>query len=218
MSESGKNKIRVFLVDDHPIVRSGVKSELQKHNHIFYAGDASSGKEGIEKINSVFHDIVLLDISMPGLTGFEVAKILRKKTPQIKLIVLTMHNHESYINKMISLGVKGYLLKNADTKELLKAIELVYKGGVYYSTSSKSNFHKVNSIRSRITGKYDERLTVRESEVLKLIADGYSNKETAKALFISCRTVDTHRLNIMHKLNIKNFAGLVKYAIEEGII
>lgn len=212
--------ISVFLVDDHPIVRSGLKSEIMKYDNIEFAGEASSGKEAIAMIDKIRPDIILMDISMPDMTGLEATEQLKNKIPGIKIIALTMHNSVKYVNEIIRLGAQGYILKDSDPLELIRAIESVYNGAQYYSPQINTSSLKKRSALTVKSGKRlqeDARLTRRESEVLLLLVSGCSNKEIANKLFLSVRTVETHRIHIMQKLDVKNFAGLIKYALAKGV-
>jgi two-component system, NarL family, nitrate/nitrite response regulator NarL len=219
MNNKISEKIRIFMVDDHPIVRSGLVVELEKSPHLEVTGTAGSGKEALEKIGPVQPDIVLLDISMPDMTGFEVIRLLRKKIPGIKVIALTIQDGKSYVLEMTRLGVNGYVLKDAPPEELINAIESVYNDNPYYSSKVSDIIlrHYTENVRGSKKSFIDETLTRRELDVLVRLADGLTNKEIAKELFVSVRTVEAHRERIMQKLNISSVAGLTKYAITHGI-
>jgi two-component system nitrate/nitrite response regulator NarL len=154
-------------------------------------------------------DLVIMDISMPGMNGIEATRVIKEKDPDARILILTMHDNQEYLNQIIRSGAKGFILKNTDKEELLDAVRTVASGDNFFS----------KDISKLIIDAYKEvPLTKREIEILKLIASGYSNQEIANILYISYNTVDTHRKNIMHKLSIKNTAGLVRYAIEKGLI
>ncbi len=218
---SHKKKIKVFLVDDHPIVRSGLKTELLKNPLIEYAGEASGGKEALEIIPRIKPDVILIDISMPEMSGLELTEQLRKKMPYSKIIALTMHNNVNYVQEMIRLGASGYILKDANPDELISAIESVNKGETYYSSSISNiviKHHAELLKKSQKRFVTQDNLTGRETEIFNYLVSGLSNKEIADKLFLSIRTVETHRIHIMQKLSVKNFAGLVKYAISKGLM
>jgi len=211
-------KITVFLVDDHPIVRSGIKSELEKYTQLEFAGEAASGKEAIDKIDNIRPDVILMDISMPDMTGLEATEVLKKKIPDIKIIALTMHDSEKYVNEIMRLGAQGYILKDSDPIELIKAIETVNHGEQYFSPRINPAALKQSAQKRKFDKRApeDEKLTLRESEVLHLLVAVCSNKEIANKLFLSIRTVETHRTHIMQKLDVKNFAGLIIYALSKS--
>lgn len=215
-----KDKIKVFLVDDHPIVRSGIRSELLKVANIDIVGEASNGKEAIEKAGEINPHVILMDISMPDMNGLEATTILRKKLPKIKIIALSMHDNKNYVMEMIRLGASGYVMKDSSPEELIEAIESVYSDNVYYSRNISESFLKDFTQRIKKSKKafYHELLTPREREILIQLANGLSNKKIAEKLFVSVRTVEAHREKIMQKLNLKNLAALTKYAIEEGLV
>ena len=215
MAASDNKTISVFLVDDHPIVCSGVESELQKYSRIHYAGEASNGKEAIEKVTETRPDVILIDISMPDMTGLELTEIILKKIPDAKIIALTMHDNEKYVNEIIGLGAMGYVLKDSSPQELVEAIESVHKNIPYYSPRIK-NGNKHNGVMHSPVKYIDEVLSRRECEILELLTQGCSNREIAAKLFISPRTVESHRIHIMQKLNARNFAELVRYAVSKG--
>lgn len=219
MNTAAIDTISVFLVDDHPIVRSGLKTELLKYDQIEFAGEAAGGKEAIAKISEIKPDIILMDISMPDMTGLEATEIIMKKMPGSKIIALTMHDTDKYVHEIIRLGAKGYILKDANPDELIKAIESVNEGIPYYSSGISAVVLKEPRLFRKSPRKFVpvDKLTARESEVLELLVNGLSNKEIANKLFLSVRTVETHRIHIMQKLDVKNFAGLIKYALSLGI-
>jgi two-component system nitrate/nitrite response regulator NarL len=214
------NKIRILLVDDHPLVRSGIKSELNDFDFIEVCGEASTGKEGVSKADLLKPDVILLDINMPDINGIEAMKLIKNKTPNTKIIALTMHDSKHYILEMMRLGALGYVLKDSDPGEVVKAIQRVYEGKTYFSSNISAKVMDFYSSEIRKIKKpyIINKLTGRESEVLTYIVKGNSNKQIASRLNISVRTVETHRDRIMHKLNIHSVAGLTKYAISEGII
>jgi two-component system nitrate/nitrite response regulator NarL len=217
---NSRNVISVFLVDDHQIVRSGIKTELEKYSNIKIAGEAENGMEAIEKIEKNLPDVILMDIGMPGMNGLEATSIIIKKHPGAKIIALTMHDNQNYILEIIRLGALGYVMKDAHPEELVNAIESVYNSNQYYSSKISSTVLKQHAELIRKSKKtfMQEKLTARENEILTRIANGSSNKEIAKQLSLSVRTVETHREHIMQKLELKNLAGLIRYAISKKLV
>ncbi|MGB2868420.1 MAG: response regulator transcription factor [Bacteroidota bacterium] len=212
-----KEPIRLLLADDHPVVLDGVRSALSKHKQIRIVGEATSGKQALQKLHRLNPDIVLMDISMPVMNGIETTKKLREVLPHIKVLAFTMHENKEYVIEIIRSGAKGYILKNTATPELVKAIETVYAGGTYFS--SKVSKLLLDQYVSQVAqGRLREDLTSREKQILALIADGKSSKEIAVHFNLSVRTVDTHREKIMKKLQIHSAVGLAKYAIAKGIV
>ncbi|WP_417820998.1 response regulator [Terasakiella sp.] len=205
------NKIRVLLVDDHPLVLDGIRSRLEDDPEIVIVGEAGNGEEALQIATERKPDIVLMDINMPVLNGIEAAEKFAELLPDIRLLMLTMHDSREYITKVLKAGAKGYILKDVSSSEMLIAIKAVYQGKTYYSSG-------VTDILVNESSKKEVPLTDREKTILQLLAEGNSNKHVARELDISVRTVETHRRNIKRKLEVKTSAGLVKYAIENGIV
>ncbi|WP_417830713.1 response regulator [Terasakiella sp.] len=205
------NKIRVLLVDDHPLVLDGIRSRLEDDPEIMIVGEAGNGEEALQIATERKPDIVLMDINMPVLNGIEAAGKFAELLPDIRLLMLTMHDSREYITKVLKAGAKGYILKDVSSSEMLIAIKAVYQGKTYYSSG-------VTDILVNESSKKEVPLTDREKTILQLLAEGNSNKHVARELDISVRTVETHRRNIKRKLEVKTSAGLVKYAIENGIV
>lgn len=206
--------IKVLLVDDHRLIRDGIRFYLEKEEHdITIAGEANDGKQALiflEK-NPDNVDIMLTDISMPEMNGVELATEVNKRFPSVKIIALTMIKDSQYIKQMLQAGASGYLLKNAREKEIVDAVKAVYKGESYYAqeaTKAIMDFMSKKKQDNDIVA-----ISKREKEVLRLIIDELSNQEIADKLFISIRTVEAHKRNLMEKTNSKTMAGLVKYAI-----
>lgn len=216
---SKKEKIKVMIVDDHPLVREGVRSCLKHQSHFEIVGEASGGEEAVSKAKKLVPDVVLMDINMPGVNGLESATELIKKSPKSKVLIFTMHDSKEYIVKVIEAGMKGFVLKDSSPSELIAAIESVARGEVYFS-NKVSQFVMNDYIKSmtKKTGVNTGNLSKREIEVIALIAEGQSNKDIAQKLFISIRTVETHRERIMRKLDIHTVAGLTRYAISNGLV
>ncbi len=219
-----KKKIGVFLVDDHQIVRDGIKSLLQNVPEITISGEASSGKELLERIPMSETDIILMDISIPDVSGIELTKQINKNYPDIKVLVLSMYTQEDFIVNAIAAGAKGYLPKNTTRPELLKAIFQIYEGNEYYSdTISKIIFENyISSVRKAKEpevekDKDEDLLSSREKQILQMVVDGLQNQEIADKLFISIRTVESHKNHIMQKLGIKSIVELIKYALRNKI-
>lgn len=212
------NPIKVLLADDHPLVRGGVRAGLSLDKSIQVVGEASNGEEAVEMAKKLSPDILLMDISMPKMGGFEAAKYLKKTLPKVKCIILSMHEDKEYVRQMMQSGAKGYLLKDCDPQDILRAIHAVYAGKTFFSqTISDTILSDVVDGSGQMEGPSRSRLTSRESEVLALLAEGLSNKEAASKLKIGLRTVETHRERIMSKLDIHNVAGLIRYALKKGI-
>lgn len=211
---------RILLADDHVMFRKGIKNILERAKDLEVVGEADDGLKLLKLIQKVTPDMVILDISMPNLRGLEATREIKMILPNVKVLILTMHKDKEYVYSAISAGAEGYLLKEDADTELFAAIKKIREEGYYISpllSGEVTNelikiFH-----RGQFTSQSDP-LTTREREVLKLIAEGRSNKEIADLLFISIRTVEHHRANIMKKLNIRQTASLVRYAIHKGYI
>ncbi len=211
--------IRVLVADDHKVFREGIQALLEKVVDIEVVDEVSNGNEAIEKVSKGGIDVVLMDIDMGDTNGIDTTIKIKEQFPEVNVLVLSMHGEHSYVIRMLDAGAIGYMLKNAGKDEMVTAIRSVAKGDSYFSKDVSSilveHLHKPTSIKKR---KDDLPLTDREIEVLKLIALEYSNPEIAEKLFISIRTVDTHRRNLLEKLGAKNTAGLVKYAVKNKLI
>lgn len=213
--------IRVLLVDDHPLVLDGINACLSSEPGIEVVGQASNGVEAIEEAGKLEPDVILMDVSMPVMNGLEATQELKSRYPSSRVLILSMHENREYILQLIQSGAAGYVLKDVSSDELVKAIEVVHQGGTYFSSrASETLVNKLDDVTndSRPDNADRPTLTKREETVLKLLAEGGSNKEIARTLDISVRTVETHRQNIKQKLNINTAAGLAKYAIENNIV
>ena len=212
--------IRLLLVDDHAVVRSGLRMLLENESDCDIAGEAGTGQETLQLVEELKPDVVLMDIGLPDLSGIEVTQKIKAKSPNVAIVALTIHEDEQYFFKMLEAGANGYVPKRAAPEELLTAVRTAYSGGVYlYPTLAKL------LVRDYLSGERDasapqvlDELTDREHEVLLHLAEGASNQEIADVLYISPKTVGRHRENIMRKLNLHSRAELVKYAIRKGII
>jgi two-component system nitrate/nitrite response regulator NarL len=212
-----KQKIKVLVADDHPVVRRGLQSLLAKQERLTIVGEAADGEEALQKALALSPDVVLLDISMPRRDGLEVTAVLRKDAPRIKVLILSVHSNKEYIFRIIQAGAHGYVSKEAAPEELLRAIEAVYSGETFFSPEIARA--ALNQLVNH-GGKKEPfgQLTGREREVLVLIAQGQSNKEIASQLGIGVRTIETHRERIMRRLDIHSVAGLTKFAIANGMV
>lgn len=212
-----KQKIKVLVVDDHPVVRKGLQTCLAKQERIKVVGEAADGDEALQKTRELLPDVVLLDISMPRLNGLAVTELVRKETPSVKVLILSVHNNKEYIFRIIQSGAHGYVSKEASPEELLRAIESVVEGQAFFSPEiARAALNQF--VRNGGKKEPFAQLTDREREVLVLIAEGKSNKEIASKLGIGVRTIETHRERIMRRLNIHSVAGLTKYAIANGLV
>lgn len=210
--------IRVLLADDHPVVRDGIRSWLSAHQHIEVVGEAANGQEALQMTARLEPDVVLMDISMPRLSGLQATRQMRGVSPEARVIILTVHEGREYVIQILRSGARGYLLKDASPDELRHAIEAVASGAVFFSPSVSQTL--LDEYRHDAKPLPDRRvpLSTREREVLALVTAGKSNKEVAGALGISVRTVETHRSRMQRKLGIRSIAALTRYAIAQGIV
>lgn len=207
--------IKLLIVDDHPLVREGIAARLESEEKFKVVGEASNGQAGLDMARTHQPDVVLMDVSMPIMNGFEACEAFKAQMPEIKVLILTMHEDREYIVRMIKTGASGYVLKDVSSSELMRAIETVYDGGTYFSSgASQALFSEFDNNETT----EEPVLTRREEMVLTHLAEGCCNKEIAKILDISVRTVETHRQNIKQKLNIQSAAGLTRYAIEHDLV
>ena len=210
--------IRILLADDHTLVRAGICSLIKNMEGTEVIAEAGDGREALRLVRTHRPDVVLMDVAMPGLNGLEATARIAKKFPHVRVIILSMHINEEYVLQALRAGAAGYLVKGADAAELEIAIRAVARGETYLSpTVSK---HVVTDYIQRISGETTslELLTPRQREVLQLIAEGYSTKKIASTLKISVKTVETHRMQLMERLDIHDIAGLVRYAIRVGLV
>ncbi len=208
--------IRVLVVDDHPVVRQGLVSCLARHQ-LQVVGEAANGRDALRRVRELSPDVVLMDLDMPHMSGLTAAELLRKENPAVKVLVLSMHTHSEYVLRILQCGARGYILKDAPTEEMVKAIEAVHSGGTFFS-SDIARLALNQFVRGVSDDPRAKPISNREREVLIAIAEGLSNKEIACRLSVGVRTVETHRERIMRKLNIHSVAGLTKYAIQKGLI
>lgn len=207
------NFIKVFIVDDHQIVIEGIKSLLQNQDYIEIVGSANAAQNCLQFLKSKTIDVILMDINLPDINGIELCGIIKNEYPNIQVIALSTHNQGSYIRKMIENGASGYLLKNTDKHEILKAISTVNDGKSYLTVEAERSLRYENELQNKLP-----KLTKREKEVLTNIANGMTNLQISEKLFISIDTVDSHRKNLHTKLNVKNTAMLIRFATENGLL
>jgi DNA-binding NarL/FixJ family response regulator len=212
-----ETKIKVFVVDDHELFRNGVIMVLNRIENTVVVGEAADGEEFLAKLNSIKPDIVFMDIKMPKMNGIDATIEALRRYPELKVIALTMFGEEEYLQKMINAGGYGFLLKNSSIDEIERAVNLVSQGKNCYSDELLSYFTK-KYIKKASLEEEDVRLTRRELEVLDLVAKGFSNQEIADKLFISRRTVDGHKANLIQKTGSKNIVDLLVYAIKKGLV
>lgn len=222
MEQIDNSVVRVILTDDHKIVRDGIRAMLQGDSAIAIVGEASNGDELVQLLTTTTADVVLLDINMPGKSGFDITCELKLKYPDVKVLILSMLDNERYASKALENGAVGYIIKNVGKEELAFALRLVAKGITYISPSISLSLltgkHSDAPMPAEDNLKAQHELTKRELEVLQLIAEGYTNADIAEKLFNSKRTIETHRQNLLEKTNCRNTASLIKYAMQKGII
>jgi DNA-binding NarL/FixJ family response regulator len=214
---AGKRPARILVVDDHRLVREGLVSLLRTHPEIEVVGEASGGDEAVAKAKSLRPDVVLMDISMPGMNGITATRLIKKDAPEVKVIMLTMLDQEGYVYEAVKAGATGYLLKNAGLEELVSSIKEVNKGGAtLYPEAQAQLLKEYVSLARRNRDTYG--LSDRELEVLQLLADGLSNKEIAARLYISVQTVKTHITHIFEKLGVRDRTEAVAAALRRGLV
>ncbi len=214
-----KNKISIILAEDHVIVREGIRKLLEVESDFDVVGEASNGRDALKMVAALHPDVVIMDIALPLLNGMEACRQIHKSYPDIRVLMLSAHGDDAYVEESIESGAAGFVLKQAPGSALASAIREVHAGRRFFSEAILKRYRETQyELRAGTTPKKRHRLTPRESEVLQLIAEGKANKETAIELGISIKTVEKHRTNLMNKLNIHDTATLTRYAIGEGII
>ena len=213
-------KIRILLADDHTILRAGLKMMLNAQPDMEVVGEAQDGRQAIEETQKLQPDLVLMDITMPDVNGIEATRQIKRLVSDAKILMLTMHEHDEYVFQALQAGASGYMLKEAADTELITAIHVITSGQFYLSPTAQSvvvgdYLQKVRTGEER--DSYSS-LTEREREILKLVAEGFTNNQIAERLVISPKTVDTHRTHIMDKLNMHSRAELIKYAMRRGLL
>jgi two-component system response regulator NreC len=213
------DKIRIILADDHTILRAGIRALLENEPDMIVIGEAEDGRSALKLTCQLLPDIVLMDIAMPLLSGLESTRQIRRDCPQVKVLILTMHDREEYIRQALANGAMGFILKDASSQELLGAIRAVFQGEAVLSPAVTrlviEDYLRWGGIQKDPTS---DGLSPREREVLQLIAEGYSNRQISEIMSISIKTVQTHRMNLMSKLDLHDRADLIKYAIQRKII
>jgi two-component system response regulator NreC len=211
-------KTSVLLCDDHTLFREGIKAILRDEPSIEIIGEAEDGRSAVLKAQKLLPDVVLMDISMPDLNGFEATARILQSNPKIRILILTMYEEEEVITRCLTAGASGYVLKDAPRADLIHAIDVVKRGGQYLSSRALKKVVKLH-VEGAKSGATDyERLSSREREVLKLLADGLTLKDIATRLVLSVKTVDTHKTNMMRKLNLHDRTEVIKYAIQRKLI
>ena len=211
------NSINLLIADDHTMFLQGIISLLEQEPNITIVDKAVNGIEALEIVKKGVVDFIILDISMPEMDGIELSKILKKQHPEVKILIVSTHSNVMIVSRLIRIGVNGYLLKNAEKEELLKAINTIASGENYFAEELEEKYLLNSSKIEKQVSNLTE-LSSREKEILVLIAQEYNTAEIAEKTFISLNTVNTHRRNLLSKLNAKNTAGLVKYAVENGLV
>jgi two-component system response regulator NreC len=212
-------RIRVVVVDDHTLIRQGIVGLLVSQSEIEVVGEAGTARDAVELARAVKPDVMLMDISMPGGTGLEATREIRAAVPSVRIVILTMHDREDYLHEALRVGASGYVLKGADVQELLQAVRAASRGEVYlYPDATKVLID--DYIRSLQGGERDpyDRLSEREREVLRLIAQGRTSAEIAEGLVLSPHTVQSHRDHLMTKLDLHSSGALIRYAIAKGLV
>ncbi len=224
-TKSKKTKNSILLVDDHPVVIEGIMKGFEKEPEFEITGVASDGSEAVRKVKELNPDIVILDIAMPDMNGIEAAHEIKQWNPKIHLVIYTMFSDRGYVASLFRLGVNGYILKGEPIQELVLAVKLIRDGGTYYTEEVRRLLRKYvdelalggrSEVRTMQNGI--KKLTVREKEVFLLLADGFTPKDAAKSLGISPKTVETHKYNLMEKLNVSSIAQLTKIAARKKLI
>ncbi|MCE3278474.1 MAG: DNA-binding response regulator [Bacteroidetes bacterium] len=209
--------VRVIIAEDHDILREGLQSLLRDEPKIKVVAGAANGKILLDYLETTPVDVILMDINMPVMNGVEATKIIASEFPKIKVLVLSMMDNPNYLTMMMEAGAKGYILKSTGKEELVHAIEVVAAGGKYISPSLQAKAEALNA-KTNNDSFDDVKLTRRELQILEMLAEGMTNKEIAEKIFLSRRTVETHRKNLIEKTNCKNSSALIKYAIEKGYL
>lgn len=213
------NKIKVFIADDHKILRESLIILLSRDENIEVIGEAADGQEAFNKIYSLRPDVAVLDISLPGLNGLDLAAKMQQEIPEVKVVILTMHKSEDFVARALFAGVKGYVLKENALEELIQSIRKVYEGGMFLSNTI-TELVVDSYMKESQAGVHDaaKTMSTREREILQLLAEGYNNKDVSEKLNLSIKTVETHRANIMRKMGFKNITELVLYAVRNHMV
>ncbi|RPI30000.1 MAG: DNA-binding response regulator [Chloroflexota bacterium] len=210
------HKIKVFLAEDHAVVREGLKLLVNSQPDMTVVGEAGDGRSAWQHAIETKAEVVVMDVTMPELNGVEATRLLRENAPTIKVLALTVHEDKGYLRKLLELGASGYVLKKAAADDLISAIRTVASGGMYLDPAMAGRVVSSMLENPNGTGPVESHLSQREAEVVKLIAQGYSNKEIALQLEISVKTVETYKYRVMEKLSLNSRADLVRYALQQG--
>jgi two-component system, NarL family, response regulator NreC len=212
--------IRILVADDHTIIRSGLRVLLEREQDMKVVGEAADGRHAVQLAEELQPDVVLLDIAMPNLNGIEAARQISAKLSRVSVIVLSMHSDESYVLKTLKAGARGYLLKDSAESDIINAVRAVSQGKAYFSPEISRMLvdDYVRQMQQRGVDDSYELLTSREREILQMLAEGKSNKDIANSLNLSLYTVETHRSNILQKLNLHSLPELILYAVRKGVI
>ncbi|MBI4499345.1 MAG: response regulator transcription factor [Chloroflexi bacterium] len=210
--------IRILVVDDHQVVREGIRLVLESQADMHVVGEAGNGREALTKVGQLQPDVVLLDLAMPGISGIEAARLIRTQYPRVHILILTMQEGEEYFFKALEAGASGYLLKGASAADVVAGVRAVCSGGVALGPVVAKKLVSDFLERAGTAAASYDGLSPREREVLTLVAQGKTNQEIAAALFLSVNTVQTHRAHIMEKLDLHNRTELIKYAMRKGLI
>jgi DNA-binding NarL/FixJ family response regulator len=213
------DRVRVLVVDDHEVVRQGIRMVLETDPDLEVVGEACSGEEAIERVRELSPSVVVMDIGMPGLSGFEATRRIRQSNPEVQVLALTVHDSEAYVFQMLQAGATGYVVKRAPASEVIQAVKRAHRGeSVLHPSVAKLLIRDYLSRAERGEEASYDSLSQREREILKLVAEGKTNRDIAELLAVSVKTVQAHRANLMRKLGMHDRTELVKYAIRKGII
>ena len=213
-------KLRILLADDHIVMRTGLRALLERQPNLEVVGESENGRNAVEQAASLTPDVVVMDVGMPVLNGIEATKLIVTEHPTTSVVILSMHSDESYVMRALKAGARGYLLKDSAESDLIRAVQAVAAGKSFFSPAVSKVLLDDYVRKLKRTGVDDpyETLTPREREILQLVCEGKSNKDMANMLNLSVYTVETHRANIMEKLNLKGVPELILYAVRKGII
>ncbi|MDA0874891.1 MAG: response regulator transcription factor [Bacteroidetes bacterium] len=203
----------ILIIEDHPLVREGIRSYLERSSFHKVVGECASGLTGLAKVGELRPDVVLVDLRIPEMDGIEVLRRIRQDYPLIKILVVSMHAGSAYVTRAVRNGAHGYLLKNSDIRDLSQAIDTIMSGGTWFSPTIAAAIDE----NGRVADPYED-LTTREREVLQLVAEGKTATDIRDILYISARTVEKHRSNLMKKLGLKSHAEVIRYALQRGLI
>ncbi len=211
----------VLLADDHTLFRQGLRSLLAAETDITVVGEAEDGRQAVQMAKSLSPDVIVMDIAMPQLSGLEATRQIMRENPAAKVLILSSYGDEEYVHQLTDAGACGYLIKQTAANDLIKAIHEACKGNAFFSPAISKrllDYYRGTYVKGRPLRRRTEQLTSREHEVLQLVAEGHGNKQIAAALFLSIKTVEKHRQQLMNKLHIHEIAGLTRYAIAHGIV